>query len=333
MLLTDSEPVEAKIQIARLKWDPLYPSARSIHVMNRLPKLIRILLGLFLILFITGAILSFRSDPVGNHPYFQPDGFLVIAHRGGGGLGPESTLDTFQKAVNLGADVLEMDIQSTRDNDLVVIHDRDVARTTNGSGPVDNFSLAGLKELDAGYRWSPDGGATFPLRNQGIQIPTLAEVFEAFPRMRLNLEIKYPRANTIPALCRLIRDHRMSEKVMVACFDAGQLDQFRSACPEVATSAGSSEALLFYWLQWARLESVYSPKAQALQIPEYYGDIQVVTRRFLDAAHTRNLRVHAWTINDVTAMKRLYELGVDGIMTDYPDRLLEIVNPKKKKPD
>jgi glycerophosphoryl diester phosphodiesterase len=120
----------------------------------------------------------------------------------------------------------------------------------------------------------------------------------------------------------------MPEKVMGACFDAGKLGEFRSVCPEVATSTGASEAVVFYWLQMARLESAYSPSAQALQIPEVYRENQVATPRFLDAAHGRNMRVHVWTVNDRESMQRLIELGVDGIMTDYPERLVKILNEK-----
>ncbi len=160
--------------------------------------------------------------------------------------------------------------------------------------------------------------------------PTLAQVFKAFPDQRMNIEIKSSQVNTIQNLCRSIRDNRMSQKVMVACFDAGKLGEFRSICPEVATSAGASEAAMFYWLQWANLESAYSPNAQTLQIPETYGDNRIATRRFVDAAHARNMRVHVWTVNEVEAMQRLIDLDVDGIMTDYPERLVKILKRKQQ---
>ena len=123
----------------------------------------------------------------------------------------------------------------------------------------------------------------------------------------------------------------MSQKVMIASFDAGTLKRFRAVCPGVATSAGASEAILFYSLQKMHLESAYSPVAQALQIPQAYGDLPVVTKRFVEAAHARNLKVHVWTVNGVDSMKTLLQLGVDGIMTDYPQRLLEIMTNRKKK--
>ena len=289
------------------------------------PKFIRALLGLFLIFFIIYGILLFFARPISDHSYFKPDDFLVIAHRGGRSLGPENTVYTFKRAVELGADVLEMDLQTTSDGALVILHDREVERTTNGKGAVDSFTLSELKKLDAGFRWSPDDSRSYPLRNKGVTIPTLTEVFTAFPDIRINIEIKSSQVNTIQNLCRTIRDHGMSEKVMVACFDSGKLGEFRSLCPEVATSAGASEAAVFYWLQWAHLESAYSPSSQALQIPEVYGENRIATRRFLDAAHARNLRVQVWTVNDTESMQRLIDLGVDGIMTDYPERLVKIL--------
>lgn len=292
-------------------------------------KFIKALLGLALISFIIYGILYALARPIPHHPYFEPAKFLVIAHRGGRSLGPENTIYTFKRAIEKGADVLEMDLQTTADGQLVVLHDRNVNRTTNGKGAVDGFSLSELKKLDAGFRWSPHNSNTFPLRNKGITIPTLADVFQALPDTRMNIEIKSSQVNTIQDLCRVIREHGMAEKVMVACFDSGKLGEFRSVCPEVATSAGASEAVLFYWLQRAQLESAYSPSAQALQIPEAYRDRRITTSRFLDAAHARNMRVHVWTVNDTESMQRLIALGVDGIMTDYPDRL---VNVLKKQP-
>jgi glycerophosphoryl diester phosphodiesterase len=293
------------------------------------PKFIRALLGLLLICFIIYGILYALARPIPSHPYFKPDKFLVIAHRGGRSLGPENTIVTFQRAIELGSDVLEMDLQTTADGALVILHDREVDRTTNGKGAVDRFTLPELKRLDAGYRWSPDNTGSFPLRDTGITIPTLADVFKAFPDARMNIEIKSSQVNTIQDLCQTIRSHGMSEKVMVACFDAGILGEFRSICPEVATSAGASEAVVFYWLQVMRLESAYSPSAQALQVPEAYRDNRIATRRFLDAAHARNMHVHVWTVNEIESMQRLIDLGVDGIMTDYPERLVKIVNEKK----
>ena len=297
--------------------------------MNFLQKRLKTLLVLVLILFIVYEVLCLFAKPVSDHPYFNPDKFLVIAHRGGRSLGPESTLYTFRKALKLGVDVLEMDVRNTSDGQLVILHDDSVNRTTNATGPVENYTLAELKKLNAAYRWTPDNGQTFPLRNMGVEIPTLVEVFNEFPEAKMNLEIKDSQSSTIHSLCRLIRRHQMTHNVMVASFDADSLKDFRSRCPQVATSAGSSEALLFFGLQKVYLEAAYSPEAQALQVPETLRDLQIVSKRFIKAAHDRNLRVHVWSVNDVNGMKRLLELGVDGIMTDYPQRLLELLKKQQ----
>jgi glycerophosphoryl diester phosphodiesterase len=288
-------------------------------------RIIQYFLGFILVLAIVYEVLNLMAKPISDHPYFNPDDFWVIAHRGGRSPGPESTLYAFERALDMGVDVLEVDVRTTKDGELILLHDRTVDRTTNGTGPVDNFTLAKLKTLDAGYHWSPDHGQTFPMRGKGLTIPTLTEVFKTFPNARINIEIKESRIAEISSLCRLIRTYQKTNLVMVASFDVSRLKKFREQCPEVATSMGAREAFLFYGLQWAHLENLYSPPAQALQVPEYYGDSQVVTPRFLEAAHDRNMRVHVWTVNDTQSMQQLINLGVDGIMTDYPEKLLQLL--------
>jgi glycerophosphoryl diester phosphodiesterase len=294
-------------------------------------KRLKYVLGVPLSLMLLLGVLRLIADPVPDHPYFNPDKFLVIAHRGGRDLGPENTLYTFQRAVDLGVDVLEMDVHRTQDGKFVVLHDTTVDRTTDGTGPADRYTLAELKKLDAAYHWSPDNGKSFPLRGKGLSIPALWEVFDAFPKTRINIEIKDSDQTGLSALCRLIHDHGMSQKVMVASFEAGALKKFRTTCPGVATSAGTSEALFFYVLQKMHLESVYTPSAQALQVPQAYGDLQVVTKRFVEAAHARNLKVHVWTVNGADAIEDLLQLGVDGIMSDNPQRLLEVATHHKNQ--
>jgi len=289
-------------------------------------RIILYFLGCILIFMIAYEVLCLIARPVSDHPYFNPDNFWVIAHRGGRSLGPESTLYTFQRALDMGVDILEVDVRTTKDGELILLHDRTVDRTTNGTGSANNFTLTKLKTLDAGYRWSPDNGQTFPMRGKGLTIPTLAEVFKAFPKARINIEIKESRTEDIARLCRLIRTYQKTDQVMVASFDVSRLKKFRAQCPEVATSSGAREVFLFYGLQWAHLEDLYSPPAQALQVPEYYGNRLVVTTRFLESAHARNMRVHVWTVNDTQSMQRLIDMGVDGIMTDYPEKLLGLLD-------
>jgi glycerophosphoryl diester phosphodiesterase len=265
---------------------------------------------------------------VPEHKYFQSDAgrVLAIAHRGGAGLWPENTLYAFERARAAGVDVIETDVRATSDGELVVFHDEGVGRTTDGSGRVGALTLAELKRLDAAYRFSPDGGRSFPLRGSGVNVPTLREVFEALPQMRFNIEPKQATPSVVAPLCSLIREHGMTDRVLVASFSGAVLAEFRRGCPEVATSAATGEVASFLALQEAGLAASYSPSMQALQVPEQAGGLRVLTRDFVGAAHGRNLRVHAWTVNAEDDMRRLVEVGVDGIITDYPDRLLRVLN-------
>ena len=268
-----------------------------------------------------------KGEVVPEHKYFERDEgrTLVIAHRGGAGLWPENTLYAFERASALGVDVIETDVRATADGELVVFHDAGVERTTDGAGRVGALTLAELKRLDAAYRFSTDGGRSFPLRGTGVVVPTLREVFEALPRMRFNIEPKQAAPSLAAPLCRLIREQGMADKVLIASFTATTLAEFRRECPEVATSAATGEVASFLTLHGAGLAASYSPSMQALQVPEQAGALRVLTRDFVEAAHGRNLRVHAWTVNAEGDMRRLVEMGVDGVMTDYPDRLLKVL--------
>lgn len=254
---------------------------------------------------------------------------LVFAHRGGGGLFPENTLGAFEYSAKVGVDFLELDVHSTADGALVVMHDRTVDRTTDGRGKVNELTLAEVKKLDAGYQFSTDGGQTFPFRGQGITIPTLQEIFDAFPNTTFNVEPKQAEPSITKPLCEMIRNKNMTEKVIVGSFRQTAIDEFRAECAEVATSATPSEATEFLTKYKLGLGASYTPPMQALQIPQNVGSLQVISKDFTETAHKLNLQVHVWTINDPADMRRLIDAGVDGIMTDYPDRLLKILGRTK----
>ncbi len=280
------------------------------------------------------AVSRSAGEAVAEHPYFREDAPgrpLVIAHRGGAGLWPENTLHAFERAAALGADVIETDVRATADGELVLFHDEALGRTTDGAGRVGSLTLTELKRLDAAYRWSPDGGRSFPLRGHGLTVPTLREVFAALPSMRFNIEPKQSEPSIAAPLCRLIREQGMASRVLVAAFREASIEQFRRECPEVATSASTAEVAGFLAMQRTGLAGSYGPPMQALQVPERAGSLLVLSAEFVAAAHARNLRVHAWTVNSEDDMRRLLALGVDGVMTDYPDRLLKVLGRPEKK--
>ncbi|MFN2406656.1 MAG: glycerophosphodiester phosphodiesterase [Pyrinomonadaceae bacterium] len=241
----------------------------------------------------------------------------VIAHRGGAKQWPEETLFAFRNAVNIGVDVLEMDVRSTRDNHLVLMHNRTVKNTTNGMRAVRELSLAQLRELDAGYRWSSDG-KTFPFRGQGLSVATLEEVFRAFPQMRMNIEIKQREPSLVAPLAEMITAFNMTDKVLVASRWASVINDFRQASPDVATSASLEEL-------WDFMRRDFPASADALQVEGNLALIRLFDKRHLDLAHSRGFHVHVWTVNRIAQMRRWIDWGVDGIITVYPGPLLSLL--------
>jgi glycerophosphoryl diester phosphodiesterase len=258
-------------------------------------------------------------------PYFQWRGVACLAHRGGAASHPENTLEAFRAGLDAGCPWIETDLHMTRDGQIVCFHDDLLQRTTNGIGPIWRLTLAELRRLDAGYRFTQDG-RSFAFRGRGVTIPTLAEVVALDPNVRVNLDIKQRQPPIVDALWREIEALGIHDRVLVSSEHLTPLRAFRTlAGGRVASSACISEALAF-WLAVRAGASAWLPiEYDALQVPVSYHGLQVITPTFVRAAHQRGLQVHVWTINEVEQMRALIEQGVDGIVSDYPDRLAQLV--------
>lgn len=263
-----------------------------------------------------------RTAYLGPGPY-------AFAHRGGAKRWPENTLLAFRGALELGYTHIETDVHMTRDGHIVCFHDAVLERTTDGVGFVRDLTLAELRELDAGYRFTPDGGLTFPFRGQGCTVPTLEEALALDPRLCLNLEMKQREPDMVPTLLRFLVEHDVSHRVLVASAQDDLTARFRKLRDErgltLPTSPGV-RGILAFWLsvrfgvnRFARFDF------DALQVPVTQGPLRVVDRRFVEAAHAHGIHVHVWTIDDPDEMRRLYALGVDAVMTDQPEVLLTVL--------
>ena len=252
---------------------------------------------------------------------------LFFAHRGGSLLAPENTLVAFERGAALGADALELDIQQSRDGELVVIHDTTVDRTTDGAGPVAGYTLDELRRLDAGHRFTPDAGHSFPFRGQGVTIPTLREVFVRFPAQRVNIDLKQSDEERERRLWALIQELGAEDRTLVASGeDHMPILRFRRISGgRVATSASGQEIRNFVLLCACRSTRWLRPAYGALQVPETHRGIRIVSPRFIATAHRRDLDVHVWTVDDAPTMRRLLSWGVDGLMSDRPDVLAEVL--------
>lgn len=268
--------------------------------------------------------------------FFQGDDRpVVIAHRGGAELSPENTLIAFEKAVQLGVDILEMDVHLSADGHVMVIHDDDVKHTTNGEGLVYEMDLADLKQLDAAHAFD-DVRGYYIYRGHGVRIPTLEQVFEAFPNTRMMIEMKHPEYMETDvldsydierALWEIIEQFDAHDRVIVSSFSERMTNRFNAYAQEsVVLAASQEEAQRFVFLHKTFLERIYHPQVDSLQLPMQSGVFNLTEQRLIDGAHRLNMPIYYWTINEEEDMRMLLERGVDGIITDRPDRLLRVRN-------
>ena len=269
----------------------------------------------------------YLDDHRKTHPYLSNNpNILNIAHRGGLGLSPENTIVSFQRAIKERADILELDIRSTSDSILVLLHDETVDRTTDGKGRISELTLKEAKKLNAGYWWTDDDSISFPFRTLNIKIPTFDEFLTNFKDHKLNIEIKQHDNFIAKKLCESIKENQIEDKVAIGSFNDEVLDEFRYHCPEVVTSPGRNEIRTFYGFSYIYLDKFYSPKSDIYQLPEFFGTTHVLTKRFVNGIKQKNIPIFVWTVNDPDEMQRFIDLGVKGIITDYPDRLSKILN-------
>ena len=276
-----------------------------------------------------------------NNPWLDRR-VVAFAHQGGAFEGPSSTLHAIGQAIALGATGVELDVHATKDRKIVVCHDETVDRTTNHAGEICNFTLAEIREMDNAYWWI-EGDATTPGRadheyihrgkapaNRAFGIATLEEVSEAFPGVPLNMDIKRTAPEVEPyeeLLANELRRLGRTDSVIVASFNDEAIAAFRKFAPEVLTSAATQETAKFFFAV-AGGETPPPMDAIALQVPTSFGEIEVVNQVFVDAAHNHGLAVHVWTINETPEMERLLDLGVDGIITDTPSPLVQLLTQR-----
>ncbi len=246
---------------------------------------------------------------------------LLVAHRGGAGLAPENTLPAFLSARDdWAADMIELDVRLTADGQVVVHHDPTLERTTNGAGPLAAFTLSELRQLDAGFHFSPDG-RTHPFRDRGVRIPTLADVLEALPAMRFTVEVKAPEAQR--PFFEVARRLGAENRIVAASLHDRERTHFREW--HGAKSASMEQVRRFYLLHRLNLARLWAPSVDVFQVPERAGRVLVCSSRFVEELHGHGLAVQVWTVNEVADMERLFAAGVDGIQSDYPDRLAAVM--------
>lgn len=252
---------------------------------------------------------------------------MVIAHRGASGEYPENTLLAFEQGLAAGAVMLESDLHATRDGVAVLLHDPRVERTTDGHGLVSELSLAELQALDAGHTFSPDAGRTFPFRGQGIRVPTLEEALSAFPEARFNLELKAAPEKFIECVGRCIANAEREATTLLTSADDAIMQELRSERRRlgIETALGASASDVVGFIRAALQDGPPPSDSMALQVPEQFAGRPVATPKLVEYAHRHGVEIHVWTVNSPSSMETLIDVGVDGIMSDFPARLAAVV--------
>ncbi|WP_284690956.1 glycerophosphodiester phosphodiesterase [Propioniciclava coleopterorum] len=237
----------------------------------------------------------------------------VWAHRGASGSSPENTLPAFEMAIEQGADGLEFDVQLTRDDHVVVIHDETLERTTDGRGWVADHSLEDLRRLDAGA-----GHEGF----EGVRIPTLAEVFDLVrdADVRLNVELKnsrIPYQGLEERVLAIIDDYGLADRVIVSSFDHNSLRGLAESGTTLPLGILYSEPL---WRPWN-----YAVKLGASAL---HPSLSATRPKVVERSHEAGLEVNVWTVNEPVEVERVRDLGVDALITNFPARAREVLNSR-----
>lgn len=244
-----------------------------------------------------------------------PPGTLIFAHRGASGYAPENTMAAFILAADMGAHGIEFDVQITRDQRLIIHHDRVLGRTEDATGPLKNWTFADLRSMDVGSWHSGDFGSA--------QMPTPEEVVEEVGhRLLLNFELVNDSIHlngTADLLVDLFQRMNLYDRAMISSFNPRSLWRVKKLEPRITLGALWDPTEPWY-LRGSWWRDLLQP--QALH-PRH----DLVTPSMVEQSHGRGQRIHTWTVNDAATARRLADMGVDMLMGDYPDRLLDALRP------
>ncbi|MCQ4206507.1 glycerophosphodiester phosphodiesterase [Streptomyces longispororuber] len=246
-----------------------------------------------------------------RHPYLDHPGPLALAHRGGAADGLENTVAAFRRAVDLGYRYIETDVHATSDGQLVAFHDATLDRVTDGHGLIADLPWQDVRHA----------------RVAGSEpVPLLEELLETFPDVRWNVDVKAEPA--LLPLLDLIRRTRAWDRVCVGSFSEARVARAQAlGGPRLATSYGTKGVLGLRLRSWG-LPAALRRSAVCAQVPVARSGVPVVDHRFVRAAHARGLQVHVWTVNDEAEMRRLLDLGVDGIVSDHIETLRDVLKDR-----
>lgn len=313
--------------------------------MKKIKKIGIALFGVFIAVMLLNVALT--KSYASNNPWRAQERVLVMAHGGAKKLNPENTMKAFKEAYEMGVDVLEMDVMMTKDGILVTHHgtgkDGNISLMSDGEGTIHEKTYEELQAYNFGYKFVDlEGNRPYEsltieeVHAMEINIPKLETLFETFgTNILYNIEVKAPegaeKEGAVDALFAMIRQYDLEDYVLVATFDNQINAYYYESAPHIPQSTSVGPTTKFVLANLVGLPFVFEPKNQAaLQLPlieeaPVIGELALAKAKYINAAHKQNLAVHYWTINDPEEMQMLIDLGADGIITDRPDLLLELL--------
>lgn len=271
-----------------------------------------------------------KQKSIKVNPYIIEEGEApwVIAHGGAKLLWPENTFVAFDSAFAMGVDALEMDVCMTKDEVLVTHHNLDIDATADSTGFLTDYTYTELEAFNFGHRFQ-DLNGNYPYRDELVKLPRLSEVIERYAGIPLIIEIKNKGEDGKRAavlLKDMLEQADLGEEVVVAAFDDEILTHFYDISNgEILISTSEDKTRTLVLTAITGVDNVYKPKAALTQIPTEGGGFNLTTKRIVNAIHRRNMAVQYWTINDKEEMRELIELGADGLITDRPDLMIELL--------
>jgi len=240
-------------------------------------------------------------------PFLDHLGPIPFAHRGGAGVFPENTLPAFQNAVDMGYKYLETDVHSSKDGKVFAFHDDSLERVTGHIGKISEMTSKEISKIEI---------------NGSAKIPTLSELLETFPEVKINIDPKTD--SVVMPLINLLKYTNSLSRVCIGSFSDKRIKHVRKELGSgLCISAGPKAVMKF--LAGKFHFSTSKPDYDCLQVPQRYGPVKIITRDFINKAHSRGLQVHVWTVDDRKEMSELLDLGVDGLMTDEPGTLKNVL--------
>ncbi len=262
-----------------------------------------------------------------SRAFFNRGPVRAIAHRGGGGMGPENSLVAMERSLAAGADVLEVDVRCTRDGVFILHHDPTLIRVAGLSASPEEILSVELERIDLRENWNPPegiGSASVESPAEPVPLPTLRQAFAAFPEARFSLDVKLPHLSVVRSLYELLHTEGAAERVLLGSFHGAVVREGRKLSPGIATQATERELLSLYTRAMLGRRLPSKLPFQSIAVPEHWRGIPVAARHFIRAMRERGVCFSVWTVNDAQRIRRLLERGVDALVTDYPARVVAV---------